>query len=68
LIAPEISAVLSLVLPLVAPVTGFAFSIAGSLAGSDGADNAIRTAATDVVGVAGGLLSPVGTVLSSLLK
>jgi hypothetical protein len=67
LITPEISIVLSLVLPLVSPVTGFAFSVAGTLAGSDGSDP-IRTAASDVVGIAGNVLSPVDGLLGSLLN
>jgi len=67
LITPEISIVLSLVLPLVSPVTGFAFSVAGTLVGLDGSD-AIRTAASDVVGIAGNVLSPVNGLYSSLLN
>jgi len=66
LIKPEVIAVLALVMPLVSPVASFAFALAGTVVDANGEGNAIRTAAFDVTGVAGSLLSPVSGVLSQL--
>lgn len=63
LLAPEISAILALVLPFATPVAGFAHSVAGTVVGTE-IEGKLTYAAASLTGVASGLLSPIGGVLS----
>jgi len=68
LLKPEITAVLAIVFPLISPVVSFAFSIAAIISDPEGLGNDVRTAAFGLTGIAGTLLSPVGSILGPLLK